>query len=175
LIAATTSWGSEEIHVKTRRAASLHQVPALRKKLPDRLFPNAFLHTQLVIKKVISEYAALAIYAVNAHPIAIAVGTDQADFQIVRRNFPNRSRIHSSHQDWMRDPTKGMLYASRDGWPPLHPNDAAIDVNCKSMQNRVIVFAIFAAAILFSTIREWSAPEVCQRLPVARTSGFTSR
>jgi hypothetical protein len=52
---------------------------------------------------------------------------------------------------------------------------AIIDVNCKSMPNRLIVFAIFAAAMLFSTIREWSVPEACQRLPVARTSGFTSR
>jgi len=44
------------------------------------------------------------------------------------------------------------------------------------MLNRFIVFAIFAAAMLFSTIREWSAPAACPRLPLARSnSGITSR
>jgi hypothetical protein len=44
------------------------------------------------------------------------------------------------------------------------------------MQNRIIVFAIFAAAMLFSTIREWNAPAGCPRLPLARSnSGITSR
>jgi hypothetical protein len=44
------------------------------------------------------------------------------------------------------------------------------------MPNRLIVFAIFAAAMLFSTIREWSAPAACPRLPVFRgNSGITDR
>jgi hypothetical protein len=38
------------------------------------------------------------------------------------------------------------------------------------MSNRKLVFAVFAAAILFSTIREWSAPVACLRLPGARSS-----
>jgi hypothetical protein len=38
------------------------------------------------------------------------------------------------------------------------------------MPNRIIVFAIFAAAMLFSTIREWSNPVACPRLPVARSN-----
>lgn len=39
-----------------------------------------------------------------------------------------------------------------------------------------IVFAIFAAGILFSMVREWSAPVACERPPLtrtSRTSGFT--
>jgi hypothetical protein len=38
------------------------------------------------------------------------------------------------------------------------------------MPNRIIVFAIFAAAMLFSTIREWNAPAACPRLPLVRGS-----
>jgi hypothetical protein len=44
------------------------------------------------------------------------------------------------------------------------------------MPNRFIVFAIFAAAMLFSTIREWSAPPACPRLPIVRgNSGVIGR
>jgi len=38
------------------------------------------------------------------------------------------------------------------------------------MSNRKLVLAVFAAAMLFSVIREWSAPAACVRLPVARHS-----
>jgi hypothetical protein len=31
------------------------------------------------------------------------------------------------------------------------------------MKNRNLIFALFAAAILFSTLREWSAPVACAR------------
>jgi hypothetical protein len=63
----------------------------------DRGFPNAFLHPQFVIQEMIGQRSRVAVQAINPHPIAIAVGTDQAYFQIVRRNFSNRSLIHSSH------------------------------------------------------------------------------
>jgi len=44
------------------------------------------------------------------------------------------------------------------------------------MPNRFIVFAIFAAAMLFSTIREWSTSVACPRLSLVRTnSGVTGR
>jgi len=36
------------------------------------------------------------------------------------------------------------------------------------MRNRVLVFAFFAAAMLFSITREWSAPVGCPRLTVRR-------
>ena len=36
------------------------------------------------------------------------------------------------------------------------------------MKNRKLVFAFFAAAMLFSVIREWSVATACPRLPVAR-------
>jgi hypothetical protein len=45
-----------------------------------------------------------------------------------------------------------------------------------NMPNRIVVFAIFAAAMLFSTIREWSAPVACPRVSVARgITGITGR
>jgi len=31
------------------------------------------------------------------------------------------------------------------------------------MQSRVLVFTLFAAAMLFSMVREWGAPAVCLR------------
>jgi len=40
------------------------------------------------------------------------------------------------------------------------------------MSNRKLVFAVFAAAILFSTIREWSAPAACLRAPAARNNSI---
>jgi len=40
------------------------------------------------------------------------------------------------------------------------------------MSNRKLVFAFFAAAMLFSTIREWSAPTACPRLPVVRDNSI---
>ena len=45
------------------------------------------------------------------------------------------------------------------------------DVN---MRSRKFVFAFFAAAILFSMIREWNAPVGCQRLPVFRRTTTTT-
>jgi hypothetical protein len=36
------------------------------------------------------------------------------------------------------------------------------------MRSRTLVFAVFAAAMLFSLIREWSAPVGCPRLEVTR-------
>jgi hypothetical protein len=32
------------------------------------------------------------------------------------------------------------------------------------MQSKSLIFALFAAALLFSTLREWSAPIACPRL-----------
>jgi hypothetical protein len=43
------------------------------------------------------------------------------------------------------------------------------------MSNRKLVFAVFAAAILFSVIREWSAPAGCLRPRVARNSSVIAR
>ena len=40
------------------------------------------------------------------------------------------------------------------------------------MSNRKLAFAVFASAILFSVIREWSAPAACARLPVARNNSI---
>jgi hypothetical protein len=37
-----------------------------------------------------------------------------------------------------------------------------------SMRSRYLVFAFFAAAMLFSTVREWSAPVGCPRLELTR-------
>jgi hypothetical protein len=34
------------------------------------------------------------------------------------------------------------------------------------MRSRILVFAFFAAAMLFSVVREWSAPASCPRLPM---------
>jgi hypothetical protein len=38
------------------------------------------------------------------------------------------------------------------------------DVNRMRMPSRALVFAFFAAALLFSVVREWSAPASCPRL-----------
>jgi hypothetical protein len=40
------------------------------------------------------------------------------------------------------------------------------DVN--RMRARVLVFVCFAAAMLFSVVREWSAPPSCPRLEIVR-------
>src|SRR6266850_3729907 len=82
---------------ETRHSASLRQVPALGQKLFNRQVPNTFLHAQLIIEGVISDDSALPIHAVDAHPVAIAVGTNQAYFQSIRRNSSNRSLINSIH------------------------------------------------------------------------------
>jgi hypothetical protein len=55
--------------------------------------------------------------------------------------------------------------------PPLPHALFAVIIE-KRMSNRRLVFAVFAAAILFSTIREWSAPAACLRAPVARNSSI---
>lgn len=34
------------------------------------------------------------------------------------------------------------------------------------MRSRALVFALFAAAMLFSMVREWNAPVACQRRPI---------
>jgi len=46
------------------------------------------------------------------------------------------------------------------------------DVN---MRSRKWVFACFAAAMLFSMIREWNAPVGCQRVPVFRRTNTIAR
>jgi hypothetical protein len=40
------------------------------------------------------------------------------------------------------------------------------------VHNRSLVFALFAAAILFSMIREWSAPAACARIVIDLTHLF---
>ena len=73
----------------------------------------------------------------------------------------------------MRNRTKGMLYALNTVRLAARP---VCSHHVGSMPNRLIVFAIFAAAMLFSTIREWSAPATCPRLPIVRgNSGIASR
>jgi len=73
----------------------------------------------------------------------------------------------------MRNRTKGMLYALNTVRLAARP---VCGHHVGRMSNRFIVFAIFAAAMLFSTIREWSVPAACPRLPLARSnSGITSR
>ena len=42
------------------------------------------------------------------------------------------------------------------------------------MRNRTLAFAFFAAAILFSMVREWGAPSTCPRIVVDRTHLFRS-
>jgi hypothetical protein len=37
-----------------------------------------------------------------------------------------------------------------------------------NMRSRVLVFAFFAAAMLFSVVREWSAPVGCPRVEMTR-------
>ncbi len=46
---------------------------------------------------MIGQFPRFPVYAVNPNPIAIAIGTDQPDLQIVRRNFSNRALIYLSH------------------------------------------------------------------------------
>jgi len=41
------------------------------------------------------------------------------------------------------------------------------DINM-TMRSRTLVFTFFAAAMLFSVVREWNAPSACPRLPVSR-------
>jgi hypothetical protein len=97
----------------------LGQVPSLGQKLFDRYFANAFLHTQFIVQEVIGNSSALAVYAVNPNPVAIAVGTDQADFQIARRDFSNRAPIYLSHHDPL-DAQLGKTNAARTtDRPPL--------------------------------------------------------
>jgi hypothetical protein len=67
----------------------------------------------------------------------------------------------------MRNRTKGMLYALGSVRLAARP---VCGHHVGRMSNRFIVFAIFAAAMLFSTIREWSNPVACPRLPVARSN-----
>jgi hypothetical protein len=40
------------------------------------------------------------------------------------------------------------------------------DINMTMMRSRTLVFAFFAASMLFSVVREWSAPSACPRLPM---------
>jgi hypothetical protein len=43
------------------------------------------------------------------------------------------------------------------------------------MRFRALVFALFAAAMLFSMVREWSAPVGCPRLQMTRTRDHPQR
>jgi len=135
---------------------------------------NTFLHPQFVIQEMIGQRSRVAVYAINPHPIAIAVGTNQAYFQIVRCNFSNRSLLHSSHNlIGCAAGQKEVRYAL-DCRSPLAAR-LVCSHHVESMPNRVIVFAIFAAAMLFSTIREWSAPAACPRLPLLRSNSDITR
>jgi len=40
------------------------------------------------------------------------------------------------------------------------------DINMTMARSRTLVFAFFAVAMLFSVVREWSAPSACPRLPM---------
>jgi hypothetical protein len=37
----------------------------------------------------------------------------------------------------------------------------------EGMRHKRLIFVLFSAAILFSMVREWSAPVVCARSPLA--------
>ena len=43
------------------------------------------------------------------------------------------------------------------------------------MRDRTLAFAFFAAAILFSMVREWGAPSTCPRIVVDRTPPLQTR
>ncbi|MFY9673849.1 MAG: hypothetical protein WAK13_05325 [Terriglobales bacterium] len=43
------------------------------------------------------------------------------------------------------------------------------------MRNRTLVFMVFAAAMLFSMMREWSGPVGCPRLTVHARAGVGGR
>jgi hypothetical protein len=68
-------------------------VPALRQELLDGTFLNAFLHTQFVVQEMVGNGSRAAIYiminAVDANAIALAIGADQAHFQISLSGFPD--------------------------------------------------------------------------------------
>jgi len=40
------------------------------------------------------------------------------------------------------------------------------------MRNRSLAFALFATAILFSMVKEWSTPAACARIAITRTRFF---
>jgi hypothetical protein len=42
-----------------------------------------------------------------------------------------------------------------------------------SIRSRTLVFTLFAVAMLYSIVREWSAPVACPRLPVTRNVART--
>jgi hypothetical protein len=46
------------------------------------------------------------------------------------------------------------------------PKSIATRDDINMMRSRTLVFAFFAAAMLFSVVREWSAPSACPRLPM---------
>jgi len=65
----------------------------LRQELLDGTFLNAFLHTQFVVQEMVGNGSSAAVYiiinAVDANAIALAIGADQAHFQISLSGFPD--------------------------------------------------------------------------------------
>jgi hypothetical protein len=50
-----------------------------------------------------------------------------------------------------------------------------VNMQKASSKNRWVIFAFFAAGILFAMLREWNAPVACLRPVFQATTGSTSR
>src|SRR5215470_18146873 len=69
--------------------AGLGDQPPCCEKIFDRSFLDSLLYTQLVIKKVVGEFAGLAVHAVDANSVAVPIGTNLPYFNIFRGHFAN--------------------------------------------------------------------------------------
>jgi hypothetical protein len=63
---------------------------------------------------------------------------------------------------WIANAKKFELPGRKPGW---RIGDARVRI--RLMRSRTVVFAFFAAAMLFSVVREWSAPIACPRLEMS--------
>jgi hypothetical protein len=64
------------------RSTGARHPPAFCQKLIDRGLLNPFLHSQFVIHKMIRKRPRRAVDMVDTDPVAVAIGTDQADSQV---------------------------------------------------------------------------------------------
>jgi len=67
------------------------QVPGFGKKISDRTLLDALLNTEFIIQVVIGNRIGRAIEVINADAVAVAIGADQADFEIFGNDFAQSS------------------------------------------------------------------------------------
>jgi hypothetical protein len=144
-------------------------VPTLRHELIDSQVLNAFLHAQFIVQEMVGKSSSAHIEPVNANSIAVTVRTNKSHLQI-RLGGPVNGGLRLQAHNEFDDNSKVQLRSEESNSSCQIPVSSVmiLQVYCSNMQSRTLVFMVFAAAMLFSLVREYSAPVGCPRLEIRR-------